>query len=137
MKFTRTFTALPEHIDVMGHVNNAVWVQWVQDMATAHWDAVAKPEHARDFVWLVVRHEIDYRGNIGPGESVTGETWIPGEPRGATSARRVDFRDSSGKVIVSALTTWAMLDRATQRLARVRPEVIAPFREPEDRRPPD
>jgi acyl-CoA thioester hydrolase len=125
--FTRSFTAGPEHIDVMGHVNNAVWVQWVQDLATAHWDAVAKPEHARDFIWLVVRHEIDYRGNIGLGESVTGETWIPGEARGATSARRVDFRDAAGKVIVSALTTWAMLDRATQRLVRVRPEVIAPF----------
>ena len=67
--FTRTFTAGPEHIDVMGHVNNAVWVQWVQDMATAHWDAVADPQHARDFVWLVVRHEIDYRGNIGPGDA--------------------------------------------------------------------
>ena len=126
--FTRTFTAGPEHIDVMGHVNNAVWVQWVQDMATTHWEAVADPQHARDFVWLVVRHEIDYRGNIGPGESVIGETWIPGEARGATSARRVDFRDGSGKVIVSALTTWAMLDRETQRLVRVRPEVIAPFR---------
>lgn len=126
--FRQTFTALPRHIDVMGHVNNAVWVQWVQDMATAHWEAVAAPDHARDFIWLVVRHEIDYRGNIADGESVTGETWIPGDPKGATSARRVDFRDAAGKVIVSALTTWAMLDRATQRLVRVRPEVIAPFR---------
>jgi acyl-CoA thioester hydrolase len=126
--FTQSFTACPQHIDVMGHVNNAVWVQWVQDMATSHWDAVAAPDHARDYVWLVVRHEIDYRGNIGAGESVTGETWIPGDPKGATSARRVDFRNAAGKVIVSALTTWAMLDRATQRLVRVRPEVVAPFR---------
>lgn len=126
--FRKTFTAAYHHIDVMGHVNNAVWVQWVQDMATAHWEAVAAPDHARDFIWLVVRHEIDYRGNIAEGESVTGETWIPGDPKGATSARRVDFRDAAGKVIVSALTTWAMLDRATQRLVRVRPEVIAPFR---------
>lgn len=126
--FRQTFTAAYHHIDVMGHVNNAVWVQWVQDMATAHWEAVAAPDHARDFIWLVVRHEIDYRGNIADGESITGETWIPGDPKGATSARRVDFRDAAGKVIVSALTTWAMLDRATQRLVRVRPEVIAPFR---------
>lgn len=127
-RFRKTLTAKAEHIDEMGHVNNAVWVQWIQDMATAHWDAVAAPEHARDFIWLVVRHEIDYRGNIDAGESVTGETWIPGEPRGATSLRRVDFTDAAGKVIVSASTTWAMLDRQTQRLVRVRPEVIAPFR---------
>lgn len=126
--FRRTFTAEPRHIDVMGHVNNAVWVEWIQDMATAHWDAVAASEHAAAYVWLVVRHEIDYRGNIGEGDSVSGETWIPGDPRGATSARRVDFRDGAGKVIVSALTTWAMLDRETRRPMRVRPEIIAPFR---------
>ena len=112
----------------MGHVNNAVWVQWVQDLATAHWDAVAATEHRERFIWLVVRHEIDYRGNIAEGESVTGETWIPGDARGATSLRRVDFRDSTGRVIVSAATTWAMLDRATQRPVRVRSEVLAPFR---------
>jgi len=126
--FTKAFTASAEHIDVMGHVNNAVWVQWVQDMATAHWDAVAEPEHAAEFVWLVIRHEIDYRGNIAEGESVTGTTWIPGDARGAKSARRVDFCDAGGKVIVSANTTWAMLHRETGKLARVRPEITAPFR---------
>ena len=42
--FTHSFTAEARHIDEMGHVNNAVWVQWVQDMATQHWDAVARPD---------------------------------------------------------------------------------------------
>ena len=126
--FRKTFTAGPQHIDVMGHVNNAVWVQWVQDMATAHWDAASDPAHAAEFVWLVIRHEIDYRGNIEQGETITGETWIPDEAKGAKSLRRVDFRNAGGKVIVSAATTWAMLHRETGRLARVRPEVLAPFR---------
>ncbi len=45
MMFTRTFTAQPEDIDALGHVNNAVWVRWIQDMATAHWTAQALPEH--------------------------------------------------------------------------------------------
>lgn len=44
-RHTLTFTATPEHIDELGHVNNTVWVQWVQDIATAHWAAVASPEH--------------------------------------------------------------------------------------------
>ncbi|WP_394730436.1 acyl-CoA thioesterase [Altererythrobacter sp. GH1-8] len=126
--FTRTFAAEPAHIDELGHVNNAVWVQWIQDLATAHWDAAARPEDHAHFFWVVVRHEIDYRGNISAGESVTGETWIDGSPKGAKSDRRVDFRAAGGKVIVSARTTWAMLDKETQRLARVRPEVVAPFR---------
>ena len=125
--YRKTFTAGPEHIDVMGHVNNAVWVQWIQDLATAHWDAVASPDHKNAFIWLVIRHEIDYRGNVAEGESVTGETWIPDAAQGATSVRRVEFRNAAGKVIVAAMTTWAMLDRASGRLARVRPEILAPF----------
>ncbi len=125
--FRKTFTALPEHIDELGHVNNAVWVQWIQELATAHWDAAAEPEHRAAYFWVVTRHEIDYRGNVDLGQSVTGESWIEGGARGATSTRRVDFRDGAGKVIVSAATTWAMLDRATGRLVRVRPEVVAPF----------
>ena len=75
----------------------------------------------------MVRHEIDYRGNIAEGASVTGTTWIEGAAQGAKSLRRVEFTDAGGKRLVSAATTWAMIDRASGRLARVRPEVLAPF----------
>ncbi|MEO0588942.1 MAG: acyl-CoA thioesterase [Pseudomonadota bacterium] len=129
-RFTRTFTAEPSHIDELGHVNNAVWVQWIQDLATAHWTAVARPEDHTAFIWVVVRHEIDYRANIALGENAQGTTFIPGAAKGATSVRVVEFTDVAGKPLVSARTTWAMLDRAKQRLVRVRPEVLAPFREP-------
>jgi acyl-CoA thioester hydrolase len=127
--YTRTFVAEPQHIDELGHVNNTVWVQWIQDMATAHWDTVARPEDRAAFFWVVVRHEIDYRGNIAEGESVTATTWIEGPAQGAKSLRRVEFTDNADKRLVSAATTWAMIDRASGRLARVRPEILAPFRE--------
>jgi len=123
----RSFTAGPEHIDELGHVNNAVWVNWIQDMATAHWEAVAPQAHQQAYVWVVTRHEIDYRGNIGLGESVTAETFIPEGPNGARFDRRVDFRNAAGKIIVSARTTWAMVDRESGRLMRVPAEVAAPF----------
>ncbi|MEL6531170.1 MAG: acyl-CoA thioesterase [Pseudomonadota bacterium] len=126
-RFTRPFVAEPQHIDELGHVNNSVWVQWIQDLATAHWNAVADPAHREQFFWVVIRHEIDYRGNIAEGEAADGTTWIPDPPKGAKSVRRVEFTDADGKVLVSAATTWAMLDKASGRLARVRPEVIAPF----------
>lgn len=125
--FTLTFTAASEHIDVLGHVNNAVWVQWMEAIATAHWEAVAPAEHVTAYAWVVARHEIDYKGNIRAGESVTAETFIPRGPSGARFDRRVDFRNAAGKVIVSARTTWAMIDRASGRLMRVPSEVAAPF----------
>ncbi len=127
--FTLPFTAEPADIDELGHVNNAVWVRWIQDMATAHWMAVAAPEHVESYIWVVTRHEIDYRGNISAGETVTGRTWIEAQPRGATFDRRVDFVNADGKTIVSANTSWAMIDQKSRRLTRVRPEISAPFME--------
>jgi acyl-CoA thioester hydrolase len=126
-EFEKIFTPTPADIDELGHVNNAVWVRWIQDMATSHWTAVAAPEHIAAYIWVVTRHEIDYRGNIAAGESVTGRTWIEAEPKGAQFDRRVDFVNAAGKVIVRANTTWAMLDKATGRLVRVRPGISAPF----------
>jgi acyl-CoA thioester hydrolase len=128
-RFALTFTAQPRHIDVMGHVNNAVWVQWMEAIATAHWEADAAPEHVAAYAWVVTRHEIDYRGNIAEGESVTAETTIPEGPSGARFDRLVEFRNPAGKVIVSARSTWAMIDLASGRIMRVPAEVAAPFLE--------
>jgi len=126
-RFIRTFTALPEHIDELGHVNNAVWLQWVQDIAVAHWSAVASAEHQVAFVWVVTRHTIDYRGNIGPGETALAETFIPDPPKGARFDRCVGFRDAAGREVVSARSTWVLLDRASGKPLRVRLEIAAGF----------
>ncbi len=129
-RFSLEFTALPQHIDELGHVNNAVWVEWLQELSTSHWTACARPQDKDAYFWVVIRHEIDYRGNIELGESVTGTTYIPEGPRGAKSVRLAWFTDRAGKTIVSAQTTWAMLERTSGKLARVRPEIIAPFLAP-------
>jgi acyl-CoA thioester hydrolase len=122
-----TFTALPEHIDENGHVNNTVWVRWMEDIATAHWMRDADPAHVAAYAWVVTRHEIDYRGNIAVDESVVAETTIPEGPSGARFDRVVEFRNSAGKAIVTARSTWAMIDLASGRIMRVPPEVAARF----------
>ena len=108
-------------------VNNAVWVRWIQDVATAHWAAVASPEHQATYAWVVTRHEIDYRGNVAAGERVVAETWVADAPRGARFDRHVRFTGEDGRVKVEALTSWALLDRASGRLLRVTSDIAAPF----------
>lgn len=129
MSFTLAITPSPADIDELGHVNNAAWVRWMQDVATAHWNAVARAEDIAAYVWVVVRHEIDYLGNVGPGESVTARTWISDPPKGARFDRNMEFSNAAGKVVVRAKTTWALIDKASGRLARVRDELAAPFYE--------
>ena len=126
-RFTMRFTARAEDIDENGHVNNTVWVRWMEELATAHWMADARREHVDAFVWVVTRHEIDYRGNVGEGEEVEAVTEIREPPSGARFDRYVTFRNTDGKELVRAKTTWAMIDRATGRIARVPAEVAEPF----------
>ena len=126
--FEMTFTALPEHIDELGHVNNAVWVQWVQQVAVAHWEAVADPRHKDAYFWVVVRHEIDYLRAAHDGDRISARTWVGDAPHGARFDRFVEFTNADGKVCVRAHTQWAIIDKALGRPIRVPPEVVAPFR---------
>jgi len=125
--FEQPFTATEAEIDELGHVNNAAWVRWIQDLATAHWRAAAEAEHVDAYVWVVTRHEIDYLRAVGPGETVTGRTWVGEAPKGARFDRHVEFVGEDGKPRVRAKTTWAILDKATGRPLRVPAEVAAPF----------
>ncbi|MEK7344011.1 MAG: acyl-CoA thioesterase [Pseudomonadota bacterium] len=125
--FTKDITALPEHIDELGHVNNAVWVQWMEQVSVEHWRRDADLAHVDAYIWVVTRHEIDYRGNVTEGETVTARTWIPEPPRGARFDRLIEFTGPDGKVKVAARSTWAMIDKQSGRLMRVPADVAAPF----------
>jgi acyl-CoA thioester hydrolase len=128
--YTTTITAAPEDIDILGHVNNAVWVRWMERLATEHWMHDADPVHVDAYFWVVTRHEIEYRGNVKAGETVTARTWIPEGPRGARFDRHIEFTGPDGKVKVAARSTWAIIDKASGRILRVPAEVAAPFLNP-------
>jgi acyl-CoA thioester hydrolase len=125
-QYEQTFTARASDIDELGHVNNAVWVRWVQDLATAHWAVAASAEQTAAYVWVVVRHEVDYMGNLAEGESVDARTWVASEAVGAKFDRFAEF-SKNGRVIVRARTTWAILSRESLRPLRVPKEVVARF----------
>ena len=118
--------AKAEHIDELGHVNNAVWVQWMELVAVADWRAVADPAHQDDFVWVVVRHEIDYLRPALAGERIIARTWA-GEPKGARFDRHMLFVGADGKTRVRSRTDWAIIDKASGRPIRIPTEVAKPF----------
>jgi acyl-CoA thioester hydrolase len=124
--FSIPMTAQPADIDELGHVNNTVYLRWVQDVATAHWRAVARLEDVDRYVWVVTRHEIDYLRATLEGETVTLTTWV-GTPKGARFDRYVDIAGADGKLRARTATIWALIDTASGRAIRVPAEVAAPF----------
>jgi acyl-CoA thioester hydrolase len=125
--FEVPFAAVPSDIDELGHVNNAVWVRWIQDVATAHWLAVADPADIAAFLWVVTRHEIDYLRALGPGGRVIARTWVGEAPYGARFDRHIEFVGADGTVHVRACTTWAMIGRGSGRPFRISAAIAAPF----------
>ena len=125
--FEMVFTAASEHIDELGHVNNAVWVQWMEQVAVTHWRSVAEPGHQDDYFWVVVRHEVDYLRAVLEGERITARTWAGDNPKGAKFDRHIEFLGEDGKLRVRSRTDWAIIDKSTGRPLRVPAEVIAPF----------
>lgn len=125
--FETRITAQPDDIDELGHVNNAVWVRWIQDVATAHWRSAADPAHQDAYIWVVSRHEIDYLRAVLEGETVTARTWIDPEIKGARSTRHMEFVGEDSKIRVSASTRWAIIDVESGRPIRIPPAILAPF----------
>ena len=125
--FELVLTAGEGDIDELGHVNNAVWVQWIQKVAVAHWDLVAPQAHKDAYYWVVVRHEIDYVRPAHQGDAIIARTWVAEAPQGARFDRFMEFTGPDGRVCVRARTQWAIIDKALARPIRVPREVIAPF----------
>lgn len=120
----------PGDVDGMGHVNNIVYVRWVQDVALAHWFAVAPTEAQAAMTWVVLRHEIDYLRAARPGDIVRARTWV-GEGKALRYERHTTIVRGDGMVLARGRTLWCPVDIATGRPTRVPPEVRAAFSRPE------
>ena len=125
--FEMTFPVLPGDIDEQNHVNNAVYLRWVQDVATAHWQAIASSVAHEAIGWVVVRHEIDYKTPATLGDEIVLRTWV-GKASRLTFERFTEIRRKSDRQLLStARTLWCPINTQTGRPIRVSAEVRAQF----------
>ncbi len=120
-------TAQPGDIDLLGHVNNVVYLRWVQEAAIAHWTAAAPAAAQAALFWVVTRHEIDYKRPTFLGDEVIVRTWIGRAGRRAFDRHTEITRAGDGKVLAVARTVWCPMSRATGRPTDVDDEVRARF----------
>lgn len=108
----------PEHFDANGHVNNVVYVQWLQDAGTNHWFSRFPPDERDGWSWYGIRHEIDYFRPLLPGDTARARTWV-GDPQGASFDRFVLIENGAGQVCAQGRTTWCLVDARTTRPLRI------------------
>jgi len=121
--FRLEFTPSDADIDENGHVNNVVYLRWAQDMGVAHWKSRAPAEAQATWAWIALRHEIEYRRALLPGETAQGRTWVAEAPEGPRYDRFIRLDGPDGQMCAQVHTTWVLIEQSTGRPRRV-PEWI-------------
>ncbi len=117
--YEETLIVKKEDLDELDHVNNVRYVRWMEDIAKSHWEKKAPREVKNKYLWMVVRHEIDYKGQAFKGDELLVQTYV-GEHTHVTSQRHVVIRNkNTNQILIKALSTWCLLDAKTRKPARI------------------
>lgn len=123
VSYDHTFTVKPEEIDNLNHVNNIVYLQWVNDISGKHWKILSTDEINKKYFWVVLRHEIDYLQSAIVGDEITVHTWV-GESSGVKSIRHVHIY--KGEILlIKAKTTWCLIDSKTLKPTRINQDILS------------
>ncbi len=123
-----TVPVLPADIDGQSHVNNIVYLRWIQDVATAHWKSLASAEAQAVIGWVVLRHEIDYRSPASLGDEILLRTWV-GQASRLKFERFTEIRRKidNKQLLAQARTLWVPVDVRTGKPMRISADLRAQF----------
>ena len=125
--YVHPITIIESDIDGQGHVNNIIYLKWVQEAAIAHWTSVADINMQESNFWVVSRHEIDYLKSAYLNSKLVAKTWVT-EPQGAKSERYVAITDAETETVYANIkTTFYLLDAKSKRPKRIDAEIVNVF----------
>ncbi|GGO92379.1 acyl-CoA thioesterase [Stakelama pacifica] len=115
----------PDDIDFMGHVNNAVYLNWVQEAVVAYWEKIAPAEDVARHLWVALKHEITYRRPAFLEDDIVA-TVVAERVEGARALFRT-FIKRGEDVLAEVKSTWCSLDASTMRPMRIARDVSRRF----------
>lgn len=122
--FVRRITVGPQAIDANGHVNNVVYVQWMQDLAVEHYTSVSGLEaQGAEATWVAHEHRVRYLAQAREGDTIEARTWVETMRRVRSKRRYLFVKADDGKTLVEGETDWAFVDAKTG-LPRPIPEAV-------------
>ena len=115
----------PSEIDFMGHVNNAVYLKWVQDAVISYWQTVAPAEAVAKHLWVALKHEITYRAPAFLDDAVLADVVATGVQ--GSRAFFTTMIQRGDTILAEVRSSWCCIDVATRRPARIARDLAARF----------
>lgn len=116
---------LPDDIDHMGHVNNSVYLKWVQEAVVRYWERVAPPDAVARHLWIALSHEIQYRRPTFLDDLVVADV-IAERVEGAKAFFTTVIKRGE-EVLAEVKSSWCCLDAASLRPVRLARDIAARF----------
>ncbi len=123
--FNFPIRVLPGDIDFMGHVNNARYLNWVQDAVLAHWRRFAPADALAERAWIALKHEITYRKPAFLDDEVIARTVLEGFAGARAFYSTVIARGED--ILAEIKSSWCCIDAGTLRPARIGEELARFF----------
>jgi acyl-CoA thioester hydrolase len=115
----------PADIDHMGHVNNSVYLKWVQEAVVRYWEKVAPSDAVAKHLWVALKHEIEFRRPTFLDDVVVADV-IAERVQGAKALFTTVIRRGE-TVLAEVKSTWCCLDATSMRPARLAQDVVSRF----------
>ncbi len=96
------FKVQKNDIDLLDHVNNVVYLQWVNDISEKHWNILSNEDIDSKYYWVATRHEIDYVNQAILGDHI--------------------YRKET--LLAKAKTTWCLVDKKTNKPTRIQQDIL-------------
>ncbi len=129
-RYTVRYPVRQYELDVLGHVNNAVYLNWVEQVAIEHVEALGYGRAwstERGGAWVVREHHITYHRPVEYGDVVLVTT-LPQELSGVRGLRRTEIhREADGALTTEVLTQWIWVRASDGRPTRVPAEMLKVF----------
>ena len=116
---------VPGDIDHMGHVNNSVYLKWVQDAVIRYWESLAPADAVARHLWVALSHEIRYRRPAFLDDLVIADV-IAERVEGAKALFTTVIKRGE-EVIAEVTSSWCCLDSVTRRPVRLARDIAARF----------
>jgi len=126
VSYKENFIVKEDEIDALNHVNNVVYLQWVNNIAEKHWNILTNDDINSKYYWVAIRHEIDYMQQAFLDDEITVYTWV-GESTGVRSIRNVHI--FKGDILLAkAKTTWCLINAKTHKITRIQQDILNLFK---------
>jgi acyl-CoA thioester hydrolase len=123
--YQHTICILPNDIDFMGHVNNAVYLTWVQDAVISYWQKVAPSDAVARHLWVALKHEITYRAPAFLEDTILADVVATGVQ--GSRAFFTTLIQRGDTILAEVQSSWCCLDTATRRPPRIAKDLASRF----------